>query len=353
VLASPRDGPYNDSGARPQEMVIREDALIERIRRHLPAATGGGLRTGIGDDAAVLRPSPSQDWILSCDQFIENVHFLARAHPPEAVGYKALARATSDLAAMGARPRFFLLSLELPAQRTGRWLDGLLAGMARAARRFGLILAGGDTACSTGSQARAALNITVLGTVAAGRAVLREGAQPGDAIFVTGRLGAAQLGLELILRGLDRRRRWRQLLMAQFFPAIHVELGRWLAAGRLASAMMDLSDGLSIDLHRLCRASGVSARVEEGAIPCIVVPEALRALGLNALSMALHGGEDYALLFTVPRRHLPRIPRAFRRTPLARIGEIVRGRGVQLVRADGRASPLAPLGWDHFGKRLG
>lgn len=331
-------------------MTPAEDALIERIRRRIPSATGDGLRMGPGDDAAVLRPSVGE-WVLSCDQFIEDVHFLARAHPPEVVGYKALARATSDLAAMGAQPRFFLLSLALPARRTGRWLDRLLAGMARASRRFGLTLAGGDTARSPGPDGRTALSITVVGEVETGRAVPRSGARPGDAIFVTDRLGAAQLGLELVLRGLARRH--RRLLAPHFYPVIHVELGRWLASERLASAMMDLSDGLSIDLGRLCRASGAGARIEEGAIPRVVVPEELRARGSNALTMALHGGEDYALLFTVPRRRMQRIPRSFHGTPLTLIGEIVRGRGVRLAGEDGSTTALRPLGWDHFGRRRG
>ena len=133
-----------------------ETSLIERIRARIPSRDpAGGLRIGIGDDAAVLRPPRGSEWALTCDAFLENVHFLAHAHPPQAVGFKALARATSDLAAMGAVPRFFLLSLALPSARAGQWLDGLLAGMAPAARRFGLVLAGGDTAQHRGVVADA------------------------------------------------------------------------------------------------------------------------------------------------------------------------------------------------------
>lgn len=329
-------------------MIIGEDKLIGRIRSRIPSAEGGLLRLGIGDDAAVLRPAPRADWVITCDQFLEDVHFLAAAHPPEAVGYKALARATSDLAAMGARPQLFLLSLVMPMKRTGRWLDRMLTGMARAARKYGLRLAGGDTAQSPAGHSKIGLNITVIGLAERGRVLRRSGARAGDAIFVSGRLGAAQLGLELVLRGLHRERRWERLLAPHYYPAIHLDLGQWLAQRRLASAMMDISDGLSIDLHRLCQASGVGAQLHAQQIPCVAVPGELHALKIDALNLALHGGEDYALLFTVPRRRAGQIPRSLRGTKLTRIGEIIRGRGVTLITANGKSLPLEPRGWDHF-----
>src|SRR5258706_9523337 len=146
-----------------------ERHLIERAAQKLRARSGGGLRVGIGDDAAVMHPRGRTEWVLTTDAFLENVHFLLRAHPPEDVGYKALARATSDLAAMGARPLYFLLSLALPTGCTGKWYDDFLEGMARAARAFGLTLAGGDTTRST----LAAVNLTIVGEIERGRAVLR------------------------------------------------------------------------------------------------------------------------------------------------------------------------------------
>jgi len=327
---------------------IREDELIERIRRRIPSRPGGALRLGIGDDAAILRPSQGAEWVLSCDQFLEGVHFLTAVHPPEVVGYKALARATSDLAAMGARPRLFLLSLVLPAVRAGIWLEKMTSGMARAARRFSLTLAGGDTARSVSRRASVALNLTVLGEIATGHAVSRAGARAGDAIFASGRLGSAELGLQLVLRGIHRERRWRSLLVPHYCPELAIELGRWLAGSRLASAMMDLSDGLSTDLSRLCRASRVGARIDEKEIPAVSVPGELRARGLSSRALALHGGEDYGLLFTVSKRHVPSIPRVFGGQRVTCIGEIVPGRSVKLVAADGGTSPLMPQGWDHF-----
>jgi thiamine-monophosphate kinase len=331
-----------------RETTIGEDKLIEHIRRRIPSAEGGLLRLGIGDDAAVLRPGPQIELVVTCDQSLEDVHFVAAVLPPEAIGYRALARATSDLAAMGARPQLFLLSLAIPAERMGRWLDRMLAGMARAARQFGLRLAGGDTAQSPPGNPKIGFDITVIGVVERGRAVYRSGARAGDAIFVSGRLGQAQLGLELVQRGLYRQRQWKRWLRPHYYPAICLELGQWLARRQLATAMMDISDGLSTDLHRLCRSGRVGARIFVSEIPCVAVPGELRERGMDALRLALHGGEDYGLLFTVRKSQIARIPRRYRGTALTRIGEIVGGRGVRLVNADGRSSPLAAQGWDHF-----
>ncbi len=325
-----------------------ETRLIERIQRTLPshmkAGGPGGLRVGIGDDAAVLRPLSRAEWVLSTDAFLENVHFLAAAHPPEAVGYKALARATSDLAAMGAVPRYFLLSLAIPADRTLGWLDRFLVGMARAARRFGLVLAGGDTS----RHPTIVINVTVVGEVAPRCAVTRAGARPGDLVYVSGRLGAAQLGLELVLRGLYREKRWVPLLRPHLHPELRLRLGEWLARRRLASAMIDTSDGLSTDLNHLCRASRVGARVWASRIPMVRVPPGLARYGFQQLQLALHGGEDYELLFTVSPQASRKLPKSFHGTRITQIGEVVRPRGVVLMEADGRETPLEPCGWDHF-----
>ena len=258
VLSDPTVRPMTDE-ARLIEQILRAVPSRGRLARSRPNGRSlpVGLRLGIGDDAAVIRPMGQADWVWTCDAFLENVHFLAHAHPPQAVGFKALARATSDLAAMGARPRFFLLSLALPPSRTGGWLKGFLAGMARAARQLGLVLAGGDTS----QHATVAISVSVLGEIAPGCAVTRSGARPGDRLYVTGRLGAAQLGLELILRGLYRRAGFRPLLRRHLYPELRLAFGQWLARRRLASAMIDTSDGLSTDLGHICEASGAGARV--------------------------------------------------------------------------------------------
>ena len=328
----------------------RERQLVEKITRALlPArAASSRLKMGIGDDAALVSAGGHAEWVLSCDTFLENVHFRLKTHPPDSVGYKALARATSDLAAMGATPRFFLLTLALPTARTGSWLDAFLKGMARASRELGIAVIGGDT-----TQSRTLfISITVLGEIAPGRALTRSGARPGDIIYVSGKLGRAQLGLELVLRGHARNRQLRALVQSHLYPKIRIELGSWLARRRIATSAMDLSDGLSTDLARLCAASQVGAKIYASKIPSVAIPPAAaRHLGkpkLDLLQLALHGGEDYELLFTV----LPRQEKKLRRAPgastLTAIGEITRNRQVLLVAPDGNASPLHSQGWDPF-----
>lgn len=325
-----------------------EDQLVERTGGAIPSLTGGSLHLGIGDDAALIAPSGRTEWVLTCDQFLEGVHFLADSHPPDSVGYKALARATSDIAAMGGTPRFFLLALALPSSRTGAWFDGFLRGMARAARQMGMRLAGGDTTRS----AKVSISITVLGEIAPERAIKRAGARPGDIIYVSGRLGRAQLGLELVRAKLNRLPRFRHLLRPHLYPQIRLRLGAWLAHHRVPSAMMDISDGLSTDLSRLCRASHVGARIWAGRIPRVVVPPSvarrLRSSHLDPLQMALHGGDDYELLFAVPLRHVKRLRRAPGFRELTPIGEITRGKQILLVGDDGAAKILKPGGWDPF-----
>ena len=326
----------------------RESQLVERTARAIPSRAGGLLRLGIGDDAAILRPRRGMDWVLSCDAFLEGIHFLANLHPADSVGYKALARATSDLAAMGATPRLFLLTLAIPASRTGAWLDGFLRGMARAAREFGLRLAGGDTTRS----ARTFASITVLGEIGTGKAIRRAGARPGDLIYVSGVLGRAQLGLELVRRGMGGDPRLRELLQPHLCPKIHIELGAWLAGRGIPSAMMDISDGLSTDLARLCAARRVGARIDAGRLPSVTITEQVaRRLPPRArdpLQLALHGGDDYVLLFTVP----PKKEKLLRRAPgfrhFARIGVVTRERRIALVQESGRVEILRPLGWDPF-----
>ncbi len=213
--------------------MVQERQLVQKIARALashPATSSrrkmsSRLKIGIGDDAALLSPAGRTDWVLSCDTFLENVHFQLNTHRPDSVGYKALARATSDLAAMGATPRFFLLTLALPATRTGAWLDAFLKGMARAARELRITVIGGDTTKSR----TVFVSITVLGEIAPNRALTRSGARPGDIIYVSGKLGRAQLGLELVLRGHARNRQLRAQVQPHLYPKIRIELGSWLA----------------------------------------------------------------------------------------------------------------------------
>jgi thiamine-monophosphate kinase len=330
--------------------MVQESQLVEKIARALipHRAASSRLKLGIGDDAAVISPAGRTEWVLSCDTFLEDVHFRVKTHPPDSVGYKALSRASSDLAAMGASPRYFLLTLALPATRTGPWLDAVLKGMARAARELDISVIGGDTTRSR----TVFISITVLGEVSPRLALTRSGARPGDIIYVTGKLGRAQLGLELVLRGHTRNRQLRALVHPHLYPKIRIELGSWLARHHIATSAMDLSDSLSTDLARLCTASRVGARIYASKVPTVVIPPAAaRKLGKpepDPLQLALHGGEDYELLFTISPRQAKKLSRAPGAAILTAIGEITRNRQILLVAPDGVTKPLQSQGWDPF-----
>jgi len=328
-----------------------EDKLIARLAQRISAGRAGSgtapraeVRLGIGDDAAILRQSSKLEWAVSCDSSLEGVHFRHASHPPDSVGYKSLARAVSDLAAMGARPRYFLLALALPTTKTGRWLDRFASGMAKAARELNIRLVGGDTS----KNRNVMVSITVLGEVAAGQAITRSGTRPGDLIYVSGQLGRAQLGLEMVLRGLAHERTLRKYLQPHLYPKIPLALGQWLATRRLATAMMDISDGLSTDLARLCAASGVGARICSAKIPKVKIPAALAHLNLNALELALHGGEDYGLLFMVPPKSVRLLRRFSPKIPITCIGEITRQTQIVLIRDNATETTLPSRGWDPF-----
>ncbi len=318
---------------------------IERVAAHT-GIRGPGVRLGIGDDAALFKGTPGFEQILTCDWFLEGTHFLRDKHPADSVGWKCLARAVSDIAAMGGIPRCFLLSLALPASHTGLWLDEFLGGLRRAAKRFGCILAGGDTT----RRKDILINVTVVGETRTGKAVLRSGARPGDILFVSGRLGEAELGLRQIRRSSGRASVRDSLLRKHLYPEPRLALGRWLAERGLASAMMDLSDGLSTDLPRLCAASGVGAKIETVKLPAVRVPAAGRIRSGDALELALHGGDDYELLFTVSCRRQNLIPGSWRGIPITAIGKITEKRNLLLLGKTGQAASLPNLGWDPFRK---
>jgi thiamine-monophosphate kinase len=300
-----------------------------------------GLRLGIGDDAALVEIPRGHDLILTTDMSLEDVHFRRGLQPARSIGHRALARSLSDIAAMGGRPRYALVSLAISKRATRAWIGNLYLGMLTLARRFGVAVVGGDTARVSGPTL---LDVIVAGDVPRGRALLRSGAQPGDQVFVSGRLGYAALGLRLLMSPPRRRLPHRvEAIRAHLYPEPQCALGRFLSARRLASALMDLSDGLSTDLARLCEASGVGARLWANLLPGPSPQDAE-----DCLRLALHGGEDYQLLFTVPPGKVSRIPARFGDVPLHRIGEIQKAKGQRLVGTDGKVQPLRPAGWDCF-----
>jgi len=297
---------------------MRETELIRKIR---DIANQRGhprwLRVGVGDDCAVMTPRRNRDLVFTSDYSIEGRHFTLTTHSAADIGHKALARSLSDLAAMGADPLFCLVSLAISANQNEAWIESLYKGLTRLGARFGIVLAGGDLA----KGERITVDVMCCGDVPRGRALLRSGSQPGDDIFVTGELGAAAHGL-VTKRGESWNRQKR--------PEPRVEVGRKLH--RLAHAAIDLSDGLSLDLRRLCEESGVGARLG-GELPI--------AKGAT-LEQALHGGEDYELLFTAAKRS--RVPPQIAGIAVTRIGEVTNEVGK--VSFKGRL--LEPLGFDHF-----
>jgi thiamine-monophosphate kinase len=326
----------------------RETQLIDRLAQEIPSighvGSHAGVRLGIGDDATVLRPSVKSDWVLSCDFTLEDVHFRDATHPPASIGYRCLARATSDIAAMGAHPRYFLLALALPASKTGKWLDLFASGMSCAAREFNMRLIGGDIS----RTASVAISITVLGETPAGLAIRRSGAKPGHLIYVTGTPGAAQLGLEIFLRGLVGKPSMKKYLQPHLYPRIPTAFAQILARRRIPSAMMDISDGLSTDLARLCASSGVGARIWSAKLPKVRIPAALTGQNLDSLRLALHGGDDYGLLFTSAPKSARLLQKMAANIRISQIGEITRTRKILLAHPDGRESPLLSKGWDPF-----
>jgi thiamine-monophosphate kinase len=297
-------------------MADSEREILDRVRRRV-AKSSRGVALGIGDDCAIYRPKPGEELLFTTDFLIEDVHFRRATHAARDIGYKALARGLSDLAAMGAVPRFCLFSLALPKWADARFIDGIYRGLLALSESASCPLVGGDLA-------RAAVltcDVVACGSAPRGKSLRRSGAGPGDSIWVSGTLGASALGLTT-----NRGRALRRHL----HPEPRLALGQFLR--NKATAAMDLSDGLSIDLMRLCTESNVAAEIE---LPPLY-PGA-------TLEQGLHGGEDYELLFTAPLG--ARIPATHQGLKLTRIGKVVAGRAGE-VRLSGEL--LQPSGYDHF-----
>jgi thiamine-monophosphate kinase len=328
-----------------------ELALLQEIRKMALRTSRAGLRLGIGDDCALLAARKGEEIAVTTDLSIAGRHFRLDWHQPESVGHRALARGLSDLAAMGARPVAAFLSLGVPNALTcsvGRsarsWVQRFLDGLLALAESHKTPLAGGDLAESPIAIA----DIVLVGAVPQGRALLRSGARNGDLLYVTGALGGAAAGLarlaELasarrikpprIPKGLEAR------LAPHLFPQPRIDQGLWLQRRGLAHAALDLSDGLSTDLAHICQESGVAAEVEAAFVP--IHPDA-------TLDLALHGGEDYELLFAAPPT--ARLPRSIAGLPITHIGRIVKQRAGQpsitLITQRG-SHPLDAHGWEHF-----
>jgi thiamine-monophosphate kinase len=331
---------------------IPEKALIAKIRRLARSATNPAVRTGIGDDCAVLRLRPQigqrarskqkqNDVLVTTDFSLEGIHFRRDWHSAESVGHRCLARGLSDIAAMGGEPVAAFLSLALPRGLPRGWVNGFTQGLLALARRFGIALAGGDTAQSPDGILA---DIVVIGTVSRGKSVLRSGARPGDRIYVSGELGGSAAAVAEMGKKPKRKLNPRDYLR-HFFPEPRIGLGRALREKGLVSAMIDTSDGLSTDLAHICEESGVGAEILAEAIPRASVGKPAQKVDLR---LALHGGEDYELLFTAPRsQHIPSRVAGVR---ISMIGEITRRRKMFLISKNSVRRGLLAQGWEHFRK---
>ena len=318
-----------------------EQRLIQHIRRLAPA--GPAVVRGIGDDCAVIRIPRGHEALITTDFSLEGIHFRRPLHPADSVGHRCLARGLSDIAAMGGDPRAAFLSLAAPRTLPQSWINRFLAGLLGLAKAFAVPLAGGDIAeCSAGVLA----DIAVFGSVPRGRAILRQGAQAGDAIYVTGRLGGSAAVLDKL--GSRSKRRFCRGDHVHFYPTPRVSIGRYLREHRLATSMIDISDGLSTDLGHICDESQVGAVITAAQIPLAQLGNERRRVDL---SFALYGGEDYELLFT--SRQGQRVPARILGVPITRVGEVVRPRGMRLILSGGRMRQLWPKGWQHFSPGVG
>ena len=311
-------------------MPLPESELIARLR-----ARARVRRTvlGIGDDCAILKVPQNQQVLITTDFSLEGIHFRRDWQSPKCIGHRCLARGLSDIAAMGGTPVAAFLSLGLPEDVSQKWVDHFFDGLLGLAKGHQVELAGGDT---SKSPQGVLADITVVGRIQNNQSLVRSGARAGDQIYVTGELGQSAASVQLLASG--------EMNHSDVFPEPRVAVGQWLVRHRAASACIDLSDGLSTDLSHICEESRVGAVIEADAIPRHCAAESLD----NTLELILNGGEDYELLFTA--RGGRQIPARIAGVKVTRIGEIVGGRKMKLVR-NGKREKLEAGGWEHFAHR--
>ena len=332
------------------------DFINSLKQRVASSSINQSLVCGIGDDAAVFRNAAGKETVITADLLVEDIDFRRTTTPPYLLGHKALAVSLSDIAAMGSRPVWSLVSVGVPDEiwQTD-FIDRLYDGLIDLANRYGVQLIGGDT---SRTPAAIVIDSIVTGECATGTAVMRSGAKPGDQIFVTGSLGAAAAGLRLIERGAhlaeqslgdEDSKKLDHVLLRQLQPEPRVGWGIVLGEERIASAMIDLSDGLSSDLNRLCAASHVGALIDSSLLPIdIRVAELCGRRALDPLQLALHGGEDFELLFTLKPGDVSRLPRRVDGVAITCVGTIKEASDGVKISEGSRTWELKPGGWKHF-----
>jgi thiamine-monophosphate kinase len=329
-----------------------EAEIISRIRKLLPV--NDDVLLGVGDDAAVIKTTSGNDLIACCDLLVEGVHFRTEWTPPRLLGRKSLAVSLSDVAAMGGVPRFALTSIALPHWCSSEFIDGLFEGMSELATASGVAIIGGDTSSSRDSLF---IDVTIIGVCQAGKAITRRGAGIGDRIYVSGSLGASALGLLLLESGFrlddsqgsgDLR---TQAVLKHLSPEPQLNLGRALGESGLATAMIDISDGLSTDLYHILDESSVGAVIHAAAIPIAesVLSKASWIPEIDRFSLAINGGEEYELLFTARAENHQRVVELAERNAVkvTLIGEIIADAKLH-VELNGAIELLQPLGYQHL-----
>ena len=330
-----------------------ESEIISRLRKR--AGVNDEVRLGIGDDTAVIKTTAGKELIACCDLMVEGVHFRTEWTPPRLLGRKALAVNLSDVAAMGGVPKFAMMSIALPPKCSSAFIDELFLGVFELAETSGVSIIGGDTSSSRDSLF---IDISVIGECQSGNAVTRRGAKVGDRIYVSGSLGASALGLSLLEDGYrlndlkdptDAMR--QQAILKHLAPEPQLKLGRAIGEAGLATAMIDISDGLSTDVWHILDDSDVGATIHAVAMPIAecVLSVAAGARGIDPLTLALNGGEEYELLFTVRPDNHERVM-ALAKTlgaTITLIGEIVAEKQLHLER-NGKIESIQPSGYEHL-----
>ena len=308
------------------------------------------LIKGIGDDCAVIGPYGDNVLLITSDMLLEDIHFILGKVPPEHVGEKAVAVTLSDIAAMGGCALHLFVSLAVPKRMNVETIHSIYRGIKDTCRSYGVNILGGDTSASPD---KLMINMTVIGEAPQKEVLYRSGATPDDGIYVTGTLGDSAAGLKLIKGDASAPEPIASTLKeAHTRPAPFLEAGRMIARSRLASAMIDLSDGLVSDLCHICEASGVGACLFHAALP---FSEGLKALAeinnFDPCDLAISGGEDYRLLITVPRKNVESFQEMFEKAapcPIYCVGKIMEKKGIDIVRPDGTKELLEAAGFDHF-----
>jgi thiamine-monophosphate kinase len=321
-----------------------ENEILRLLQRRYPGKTGSLIK-GIGDDAAVIHPdSAGEYWLITTDMLVENIDFRREWTTPRRLGRKSISVNLSDLAAMGAHPRFFTVSLGLPPGISRRWITEFYRGLTERGDEHGAQLIGGDL---SSSQKGILISITALGESIERKVLYRSGGREGDFLYVTGILGRSAAGLRLLQNDCIHPGAG-EAIRSHREPVPRCKAGMWLAHCGMVRCMMDLSDGLSIDLPRLCTACGTGAEIDAARLPLFLKSA---AWGFDPVGLALHGGEDFELLFAVPGSKAALFEKIYPvdLPQITRIGKMIRGRGDVWIRFEGKnRRRLTEQGYDHF-----